>query len=110
VTYPRRLPTNLKPLDLGQLGKLLFEPPDSEKFPSLRLARWAGEAGGTLPAVFNAANEVAVERFLARQSSFPKIWGTVEKVMQEHEVIASPDLDAILAADTWARKTAAALY
>lgn len=110
VTYPRRLPTNLKPLDLGQLGKLLFEPPDSEKFPALRLARQAGEEGGTLPAVFNAANEVAVERFLARQSSFPKIWGTVERVMEAHEVIASPDLDAILAADAWSRKTAAALY
>jgi len=110
VTYPRRLPTHLKPLDLGLLGKLMFEPPDAIKFPALRLAREAGEVSGTMPAVFNAANEVAVERFLARQSSFTKIWETVEKVMESHEVIASPDLDAIIRADAWSRMKASSLY
>jgi len=106
VTYPRRLPTSLPPLDFAKLGQIAFEAPDAVRFPALRLAREAGMAGGTLPAVMNAANEVAVDRFLAGGSSFPKIWETVERVMNAHENIASPDLDAILLADQWARKQA----
>jgi 1-deoxy-D-xylulose-5-phosphate reductoisomerase len=85
---------------------LLFEAPDPVRFPALRLAREAGMAGGTLPAVMNAANEVAVERFLQEKGSFPEIWQTVESVMQAHENIASPGLDAILRADQWARNKA----
>jgi 1-deoxy-D-xylulose-5-phosphate reductoisomerase len=110
VTYPRRKPSNLKPLNLGELGRLLFEPPDEKKFPALRLARTAGMVGGTLPAVFNATNEVAVEKFLAGESAFPKIWEVVESVMGQHETIASPDLDAIILADQWSRKTALTYY
>lgn len=108
ITYPRRLTNSLKPLDFAALGRLEFEAPDVERFPALRLARWAGEVGGTLPAVFNAANEVAVERFLNRGCSFLKISQTVEEVMDQHETVVEPDLAAIVEADSWARAMAAA--
>ncbi|MEM9446225.1 MAG: 1-deoxy-D-xylulose-5-phosphate reductoisomerase [Verrucomicrobiota bacterium] len=110
VTYPDRYANNLRPLDFAELGQLLFEAPDPDKFPALRLAREAGEAGGTLPAVLNAANEVAVDYFLKEDARFPQIWHTVESVMQEHDNIASPDLDAIISADSWARRRAQAIY
>ena len=103
VTFPERMPSGLPPLDLAKLGSLTFEAPDEKRFPALRLAREAGEAGGTLPGVFNAANEVAVEAFLAEQISFPRIWGMVEEVMQKHSTLSSPDLEAIIEADRWAR-------
>ena len=106
VTFPERMPSGLPPLDLAKLGSLTFEAPDEKRFPALRLAREAGEAGGTLPGVFNAANEVAVEAFLAEQIPFPRIWGMVEEVMQKHTTLSSPDLDAIIEADRWARSEA----
>ena len=106
VTFPERMPSGLPPLDLAKLGSLTFEAPDEKRFPALRLAREAGEAGGTLPGVFNAANEVAVEAFLAEQISFPRIWGMVEEVMQKHSTLSSPDLEAIIQADRWARSEA----
>lgn len=106
VTYPRRMGNGLKPLDLAELGPLRFEAPDEEKFPALRLAREAGTIGGTLPAVFNAANEVAVEQFINGDIPFDGIWNRVEAVMGQHESIASPDLDAIVASDHWAREAA----
>ena len=103
VTFPERMPSGLPPLDLAKLGSLTFEAPDEKRFPALRLAREAGDAGGTLPGVFNAANEVAVEAFLAEQISFPRIWGMVDEVMQKHTTLSSPDLEAIIEADRWAR-------
>ena len=103
VTFPERMPSGLPPLDLAKLGSLTFEAPDEKRFPALRLAREAGEAGGTLPGVFNAANEVAVEAFLAEQIPFPRIWGMVDEVMQKHTTLSSPDLEAIIEADRWAR-------
>ena len=106
VTFPERMPSGLPPLDLAKLGSLTFEAPDEKRFPALRLAREAGEAGGTLPGVFNAANEVAVEAFLAEQIPFPRIWGMVEEVMQKHSTLSSPDLEAIIVADRWARSEA----
>ena len=106
VTFPERMPSGLPPLDLAKLGSLTFEAPDEKRFPALRLAREAGEAGGTLPGVFNAANEVAVEAFLAEQIPFPRIWGMVEEVMEKHTTLSSPDLDAIIEADRWARSEA----
>ncbi|MFQ3670959.1 MAG: 1-deoxy-D-xylulose-5-phosphate reductoisomerase [Verrucomicrobiia bacterium] len=109
ITYPRRLPSGLKPLDLGTLGQLRFEPPDPAKFPALTLARRAGTEGGTLPAVFNAANEIAVDHFLQGRGRFPDIWRTVQTVMDSHHTIASPDLPAILEADRWAREQAQTL-
>src|SRR4051812_37690274 len=109
VTWPDRVPNSLPPLDFGKLRQLEFATPRDEDFPALNLARRAGEEGGTLPAVLNAANEVAVSAFLDRKISFPRIWGTVAKVMDRHTNVAHPDLDAILRADQWAREQAAKL-
>jgi 1-deoxy-D-xylulose-5-phosphate reductoisomerase len=103
------VPNTLKPLDFAKLAKLEFEAPRVDDFPALNLARWAGETGGTLPAVLNAANEVAVAAFLRKSCGFPAIWETVEQVMQQHRSIAGAGLDAILAADTWARARATEL-
>jgi 1-deoxy-D-xylulose-5-phosphate reductoisomerase len=106
VTWPYRVPNTLPPLDFSKLSKLEFFTPRYGDFPALNLARRAGEAGGTLPAVMNAANEVAVAAFLDRQASFPSIWRIVEEVMNRHASVAHPDLDAILQADQWARAEA----
>src|SRR5216110_2196456 len=107
ITWPDRVPNTLPPLGFSKRSKLEFFPPRYEDFPSLNLARRAGEIGGTLPAVMNAANEVAVAEFLDRQVSFPSIWKIVEEVMNRHGSVAHPDLDAILRADQWARTEAA---
>lgn len=109
VTYPDRVPTGLTPLDFGALSQLNFEAPREDVFPSLRLAREAGERCGTLPAVFNAANEVAVDHFLAGKLPFLGIAELVEGVMQAHQVVASPSLEVILEADLEAREQAAVL-
>ncbi len=106
VTYPDRLANTLEPLDFAKLGTLNFEAPDEDRFPALRLAREAGSRCGTLPAVLNAANEVAVDRFLSGAAPFPAIWETVETVMREHRVVEGPDLTAILLADREARRRA----
>jgi 1-deoxy-D-xylulose-5-phosphate reductoisomerase len=103
VTWPFRVPNTLPPLDFSKLSKLEFFTPRYDEFPTLNLARRAGETGGTLPAVMNAANEVAVAAFLDRRLSFPRIWQIVEEVMNRHVSVAHPDLDAILRADQWAR-------
>jgi 1-deoxy-D-xylulose-5-phosphate reductoisomerase len=103
VTWPERVPNSLPPLDFGKVRQLEFATPRYEDFPALNLARRAGDAGGTFPAVLNAANEVAVSAFLDRKISFPRIWQLVEQVMNQHTSIAHPDLDAILRADQWAR-------
>ncbi len=107
VTWPDRVPNSLPPLDFGKLQKLEFAAPRLDDFPALNLARRAGETGGTLPAVMNAANEVAVSAFLDRRISFPSIWHLVEEVMNRHTSVANPSLDAILEADCWAREEAA---
>jgi 1-deoxy-D-xylulose-5-phosphate reductoisomerase len=106
VTWPDRVPNTLPPLDFSKLSRLEFFTPRYDDFPALTLARRAGETGGTLPAVMNAANEVAVAGFLERQIRFPNIWQIVEEVMNRHTSVAHPDLDAILEADQWARKEA----
>ncbi len=106
VTWPDRVPNTLPSLDFGKVSKLEFATPRYDDFPALKLARQAGETGGTLPAVLNAANEVAVAAFLEGESTFPQIWKTVGEVMGRHRSIAHPDLSAILAADQWARDEA----
>src|SRR5256885_5683462 len=108
VTWPDRVENTLPPLDFSKVSKLEFAIPRYEDFPSLNLARRAGETAGTLPAVMNAANEIGVAAFLNRQIRFPQIWETVAKVMDRHQTVAHPDLDAILAADQWARAEATA--
>ena len=107
LTWPARVAGGLPPLDFAELAKLEFEAPRHEVFPALRLAREAGCAGGTMPAVFNAANEVAVERFRAGLLPFPGIWATVERVMEAHRVMPGATLGAVLEADAWARAWAA---
>src|SRR5216110_4099705 len=107
VTWPDRVPNTLPPLDFSTMRKLEFEIPRYNDFPALNLARKAGEIGGTLPAVMNAANEIAVAAFLDRQVPFPRIWQTVQEVMDQHTSVAHPDLDEILRADQWARAEAA---
>ena len=109
VTWPERVPNSLPPLDFGKLRQLEFAAPRYEDFPALNLARRAGETGGTLPAVLNASNEIAVSAFLAGEITFPRIWQTVEEVMNRHTFVAKPTLDAILRADQWARTEASAV-
>ena len=106
VTWPDRVPNTLPPLDFSKLSKLEFFTPRYEDFPALNLARLAGETGGTLPAVMNAANEISVAAFLEGRVRFPQIWHAVEEVMDRHAAIAHPHLDAILEADQWARNEA----
>jgi len=107
LTYPDRQPSGRVQTDLARLGTLTFEEPDEARFPALRLARTAGEAGGTLPAVLNAANEVAVDAFVNRKIGFLEISETVRRTLDRHKMVPHPSLDEILAADAWARREAA---
>jgi 1-deoxy-D-xylulose-5-phosphate reductoisomerase len=102
--YPERLPNRLERLDLVRCGTLTFEAPDLERFPALRLAFRAAEAGGSLPGVMSAANEAAVGLFLAGRIPFPGIAERVEWVMEQHEVAPDPGLDELLELDAWARR------
>jgi 1-deoxy-D-xylulose-5-phosphate reductoisomerase len=107
LTYPDRAGSDRVQTNFAKLGSLTFEEPDPGRFPALNLARRAGEAGGTLPAVLNAANEVAVEAFCNCRIRFDQISQTVASVMERHQRVAHPSLDEILSADAWARAEAA---
>src|SRR5256884_124609 len=107
LTCPERARSGRVQTDFAKLGSLTFEEPDLDRFPSLNLARRAGEAGGTMPAVLNAANEVAVEAFCNRRIGFEQISRAVARVMERHQLVEHPALDEILAADAWARREAA---
>jgi len=107
LTYPGRAASDRVQTNFPRLGTLTFEEPDPDRFPSILLARRAGETSGTLPAVFNAANEVAVEAFVNHKINFPQITETVRRTMDAHAVIEHPTLEQILAADAWARLAAA---
>lgn len=109
LAYPERLPVQSPPLDLFQLRNLNFFPPDEEKFPCLRLAYDACRSGSTMPAVLNAANEIAVAAFLNGAISFLEIPQVIETVMKSHHTAAALTLEAILEADLWARKEAETL-
>ena len=106
VVWPERLKNELKPLDFPSLAKLEFEAPREANFPALNLAREAGERGGTLPAVLNAANEIANEAFRSRALTFPGIWEVVEKTMAKVEHIDSQELEVVVNADLVARRIA----
>ena len=106
LTYPARAASDRVQTSLAEIGRLDFEEPDVGRFPALALARRAGDEGGTLPAVLNAANEVAVEAFCERQLSYLGITESVAAVMAAHEVVAQPALEEILEADSWARNAA----
>ena len=107
LTYPDRAASGRVQTDFPKIGTLTFEEPDVERFPAVELARQAGEIGGTLPAVLNAANEVAVDAFVNRKINFPQITETVRRTMDAHTTVAHPTLDQILEADAWARREAA---
>jgi 1-deoxy-D-xylulose-5-phosphate reductoisomerase len=104
LSWPERLSTPWEPLDLVKLGSLTFRAPDHRKYPCLQLAYAAGRAGGTLPAVLNAANEAAVNLFLQERIRFLDIPRLLEQVCERHQVIANPSLEDILAVDAWARQ------
>jgi 1-deoxy-D-xylulose-5-phosphate reductoisomerase len=107
LTYPDRAPSDRVQTNFPKLGTLTFEEPDVERFPAIELARRAGEISGTLPAVLNAANEIAVEAFVNRKINFPQITELVRRTMDAHKVVSQPTLEQILEADNWARRAAA---
>jgi len=106
LSFPQRLPLDLPPLNLSQRGTLTFFPPDLEKFPCLKLAYQSIEMGETMPAVLNAANEVAVNFFLGGSLNFTAIPLLIQRVMEEHEVKSVHTVEDILKADHWARERA----
>src|SRR5690554_208377 len=106
LAWPERIDAGVETLDLFQIARLDFEAPDEAAFPCLRLAREAMQAGGTAPALLNAANEVAVDAFLAGRLSFSAIGELVESVIGTLPVEAADDLETILAADGQSRRTA----
>ena len=103
LAWPRRIATPCQPLDLARIGRLDFEAPDPERFPALRLARQAAEAGGAIPAILNAANEVAVAAFLAGRVRFLDIAMIVEEVLTRYSAPAPHAIADVLAADAAAR-------
>ena len=107
MSHPDRYPIGQALPDFPRLGSLTFDAPDFDKFPCLSLAYEASKVGGTLPAVLNAANEVAVHAFLKRHLSFDGIPRTIQQVMAQHTPVTNPVLSDILKADGWARKEAA---
>jgi 1-deoxy-D-xylulose-5-phosphate reductoisomerase len=107
LTYPHRLPTSRpKRLDLGRLGSLAFSQPDLRRFPCLGLALEAGRRGGVFPTVMAAADEVAVDHFLAGHIIFLDIAKVIEATLSAHPAVSDPSLEEVLAADTWARQWA----
>ena len=106
LTYPNRAATPVEPLDLSAGLTLEFEPPDLETFPLLALARHAGESGGTYPCAYNAANEVAVQAFLAGELPFLRIAEVVEETLSGVDGAAAADLDELVEADANARRLA----
>ena len=109
LTYPEKLSGGLAPLDFAKLGTLTFEKPDTKKFPALELAYHALDRGGTMPVVFNAANESAVQRFKKGEIRFTQIPEVIEKTMLAHKLLEELTLDAILSAEQWAGETALAV-
>lgn len=109
LVWPERVPNPVPPLDFAALGRLTFEALDHERFPCVGLARRALAVGGTMPAVLNAANEVAVSRFLAGETTLPEIATLIGRAMDAHRPNPRPTLAEILAADRWARQEVGAL-
>jgi len=103
LTFPNRLPSPGKSLNLAEIGKLHFQRMDFDRFPCLRMAYECGKAGGTATTVFNAANEVAVARFLKGEISFLKIEDLIERTLDAHNPETMPSLEEITEADSWAR-------
>jgi 1-deoxy-D-xylulose-5-phosphate reductoisomerase len=109
MAWPERISSGVQSLDLAVIGQLDFEPPDHERFPGVELARAAARAGGTAPALLNAANEVAVQAFLDRRLNFTGITAVIDQVLQHVEACPVRTLEDVLEADATARRFAAAL-
>ena len=107
LSYPKRLTSSLPALDFVHLKRLTFEAPNRAKFPCLEFGIAAAQAGGTLPAVLNAANEACVEAFLEDALPFVQIPSLLEQVLRRHRNLLGPTLDQILQADVWAREEVA---
>jgi 1-deoxy-D-xylulose-5-phosphate reductoisomerase len=103
LAWPERIDSGVAPLDLFAIARLDFQAPDEERFPCLRLARQAAEAGNSAPAMLNAANEVAVAAFLEERVRYPEIASIIEEVLSLEPVVAVDDLDAVFTADAKAR-------
>ena len=103
LTYPERLPSPLAGLDWATVSRLDFMPTDRKKFPCISLAYQAMNAGGTTPAVLNAADEIAVEAFLDRRIAFPDIPKMIENTLSAHQNTAADSIESIIEADRWAR-------
>ncbi|RJQ33397.1 MAG: 1-deoxy-D-xylulose-5-phosphate reductoisomerase [Actinobacteria bacterium] len=106
ISYPQRWPSPMPYLDFVDVGRLDFEPPDTEKFPCLKLAYEAAKLGQTFPTALNAANEVAVEHFLSQNLDFRAITTVIEKTLEDHQVLEATNLENVLQADKWARDEA----
>ncbi|MGE0598001.1 MAG: 1-deoxy-D-xylulose-5-phosphate reductoisomerase [Dehalococcoidia bacterium] len=107
LSYPERMPEPPMPrLNLAAIGSLNFGTPDMDRFPCLQLAMESGRRGGTFPAAMAAADEVAVERFMAHEAGFLDIPRIIESVLEKHDNVADPDLETILEADRAARELA----
>lgn len=109
LTYPTRQPSDFERLDFWKLKDLTFERPDTETFKGLRFAYEAGKMGGSMPCVFNAANEVAVGAFLKGQIHFLDIYDIIESAMMKRECVLSPTLEELFEEDRWARAYAESL-
>lgn len=111
LSYPERIPTDWERLDLVKVGSLTFREPDHQKYPCMKLAYAAGRAGGTMPAVLNAANEQVVALFLDEKIRFLDIPRMIETVCERHTAhnLSCPTLDDILEADRWARQEVLAI-
>ncbi|TYP77618.1 1-deoxy-D-xylulose-5-phosphate reductoisomerase [Paenibacillus methanolicus] len=109
LTYPDRRATPTEALDLAKIGKLHFREMDFHRYPCLRMAFESGRLGRSAPTVFNAANEVAVDRFLKGEIAFLDIERVIETVLEKHQVTDLPDVEAITAMDAWARREAGAV-
>ena len=105
LAWPERIDAGVETLDMFEIGRLDFEPPDYDRFPCLRLARDAVNAGGTAPAILNAANEIAVEAFLNGEIGFMQIPELVEAALSEVDTRVADSLDTILEADAAARQS-----
>jgi 1-deoxy-D-xylulose-5-phosphate reductoisomerase len=109
LAFPHRLDGGWKPLEMTQHQELNFLPVEEKRYPALSLAYGALKEGGTMPAVLNAANEVAVEAFLGGRIGFREIHRTIDKTMQAHSAKRARDIDDILDIDRWARERAMSL-
>jgi 1-deoxy-D-xylulose-5-phosphate reductoisomerase len=104
LTCPERWHLNIERLNITDLGRLEFLPPDMDRFPCIRIAYRAGKMGGTAPAVINAANEEAVSLFLRDKISFPEIPAVIQEVLSSADIVQQPSLPDVQKADAWARK------